>query len=539
MSRSVKTPFSVLHTPNLANLKTYGSSVERETVSKTTNVRRTLPSSKSKYNQENRQPSSKKSSLVTPKSPPRFQKDNSDNRNSCNESGILSISKSESSDLKTKVRSSVKELYHLSQTGVDNPEIISCVAYEDSPEQQKDDFTVPVQEYTTVNECGYTEMTFSKQEHVTEIHAVKINQWKALEEACQIKSQDDIAEIPFDYALCKKQKQNHEQSVAALSPRRETYLVKKHVARQRRSWKNRISSPPVRHTIPEMGNVIQTCASSFVPNVAKPVSASAGVFIPSPNFMTSSPIDNPTLRNKTFQPEKSNESSSIDKNSKHSSGFKEKIEEQSAVRIDQPGKSEVSPKSDDGMSSDSLNSKNSSASSVEALLTGKVDLAPEKAMKSSTTLRYDFHQATPSLPEKPNPRQVRRSTHVVKEPKIVCGQGKLRQKQLFSTGVGSGSNHDVSYVRPIDESKEFPAPKKTQVKTSTTRNSVTSRVRAAQKAVRITNREQLSQSVHEQLSRSQKLEASEKSKSILTQSARSAVRTVKKTGKLILFYLVI
>lgn len=501
MSKSVKKPFSVLHTPNLANLKTYSNSMERETVSETSSVRRALLNSKSKSNQENRQPVAKKSPLVTVKSPPTVQDGNSENQNLSEESENWGDSKSKSAHLETKVRSGVKELYHISRPKDNGTEIVSCVSHEDTTEQ------------------------------VTKTNAPKVDQWKALEKAYQIESMDNVAEMQtFDYALCKKQKQCQKQSVAALYPRRETYLVKKHISQQRRSWKNWNLSPSAQAPIPDRVNVTQPCLSSLTldaDELTKTPSAST-VFTSSPNFMTSSPVEKCSLRNKIVQSAESSKRTGLSLSHNDFSAYN------SRERLD---KIEASPKSDDGMSTDSLNSKNSSASSVEALLTGKGDPAPEKVLKTSTAMTFDFRKATPSLPDKLNLQNGRRSTHVVKEPKIVCGQGKLKQKQLFSAGPESPSCHDLSYIRSIDDVKVPPGSHKTQVKKPpTARNSVSSRVRAAQKAVRVTNREQLSQSAHERLSNSQKSSASEKSKSILTRSARSTVSSVKKTGKLI-FYL--
>ncbi|GAB1599350.1 spindle-like microcephaly-associated homolog [Argonauta hians] len=363
-----KTPFSVLHTPNLANLKSYSSS---ENMYKTVTIKQNTTNTIS--NRENTEPSSILVNKISP------------DRRNVKKTNYKKTDTVSFTQLKMKKETSSQEFSSSS-----SKHLISS-----QPKAIERDTVKKVLTYNTVK---------------TEEKSVKISR--------------DISEYQHSYVTTKRQKPmtDDEPSFSKQSPRRETYVVKK---QKRRSLTNKTKKPS-----PSSNSLM---VASFSPPHLSPChvydnsirNTTVNIEGVSPihtNFLlTSSPIDS---HHHHHQSSHSNKSSSILVNQSPGITFQELThkasEENNAnsamlsqisvlsefVPIDQQ---QQSPKSDNGLSSDSLNSKNFSPNSE---------------------IIYDLHQ-TPMLSSQDTANNSGGSTHVVKEPKIICKTGGLKKKALF------------------------------------------------------------------------------------------------------------
>ncbi|CAI9716381.1 spindle-like microcephaly-associated homolog [Octopus vulgaris] len=368
----VKTPFSVLHTPNLTNIKSYNST---EIQYKTVSSKRTQ--SKTISNRENTVPVSTK--MVTKK---RISPNQCTVKNySCKKNDSVSC-KNVTTNLELKTECSVQEISSISKN-------VSCVPYEDSPENKTIEIDNAVEVLTCVR-------------NVT------------------VESAENANEYQHSYVTTKRQKQMADEvtgpSFCKQSPRRETYLVKK---QKRRSWKNKLKKSPT-----SSGSL--PVVTSFSPpqlsppyhvydNSVKNTTLSINSVSPiQTNFLlTSSPIE--SHHQTSACPNRSNlllpGSDFQDVHQREDKEDNTKLEMLS--QLGHPSESnliekQASPKSDNGLSSDSLNSRYSSPNSE---------------------IIYDLHQ-TPMISVEDTSIS-RRSTHVIKEPKIICKAGVLKKKSLF------------------------------------------------------------------------------------------------------------
>uniref|UniRef100_A0A0L8HPV2 Calponin-homology (CH) domain-containing protein n=1 Tax=Octopus bimaculoides TaxID=37653 RepID=A0A0L8HPV2_OCTBM len=372
---SVKTPFSVLHTPNLTNLKSYNSTeIQYKTVSSKRTQNKTIS------NRENTVPPSTKMVAKNRISPNQCTVKNYSSKKNDSVS-CMNVN----TNLELQTEYSVQEISSISKN-------VICVPYEDSPENK----TIEIDNEVAVLTCV---------RNVT------------------VESAESANEYQHSYVTTKRQKQMADEvigpSFCKQSPRRETYLVKK---QKRRSWKNKLKkSPTSSGSLPVVTSFSppQLSPPHVYDNSIKNTTLSINSVSPiQTNFLlTSSPIE--SHHQTSACPNRSN---LLLPNECSGNGFqdvcqREDREDNAKLEVlSQLGhpseltriEKQASPKSDNGLSSDSLNSRYSSPNSE---------------------IIYDLHQ-TPMLSAQDTSIS-RRSTHVIKEPKILCKAGALKKKSLF------------------------------------------------------------------------------------------------------------